>query len=145
MTVFFTVYGKASPSGSKTVGFTKTGQHFVRDSAKGAASWKRTVAQVAGVEMADKPLLTGPLQLIVNFYLPRPKGHYGTGKNAERVKDGAPRFPIVKPDTTKLVRAAEDACNGICWRDDAQVVTQVARKRYGTPARITVDITELAP
>jgi Holliday junction resolvase RusA-like endonuclease len=36
----------------------------------------------------------------------------------------------VAPDTTKLVRSTEDALKGICWRDDSQVVYQVASKEY---------------
>lgn len=140
MSVAFTAYGIAQPAGSKTVGFAKSGQHFVRDSAKGSAGWKKTVAQVAGAEMIGRELLAGPLLLEVTFWMPRPKGHYGTGRNAERLKDSAPRYPIVKPDTTKLLRALEDALTGIVWRDDAQIVTQIVQKSYGTPARAEVRV-----
>ena len=46
------------------------------------------------------------------------------------LKPSAPKHPIVKPDTTKLMRALEDALTGICWRDDTQVVIQTAHKAY---------------
>ena len=140
MSVAFKVYGKASPAGSKTVGFTKGGQHFVRDSAKGSKDWKRAVAQVAGAEMVGKQLLDGPLLLEVTFWLPRPKSHFGTGRNAEKLKPSAPRFPTVKPDATKLLRAVEDALTGIVWRDDAQVCVQTVTKTYGEPARVDVRV-----
>ena len=40
----------------------------------------------------------------------------------------------------KLARAVEDAMSGVVYRDDAQVVTEVLRKRYGEPARAEVAI-----
>jgi len=87
-----------------------------------------------------RTLLDGPLELHVIFYAPRPKGHYGSGRNSGVLKHHAPAYPIVKPDVTKLLRAVEDAITGICWRDDAQVVVQHAEKRYGEPARAVVAI-----
>ena len=134
--ISFVVYGTAQPAGSKTVGFAKSGKHFVRDSAKGSAEWKRAIAQVAGAKMAGRALLEGPLELDVVFYLPRPKGHYG----ARGLRPSAPRHPTVKPDATKLLRAMEDACTGLVWRDDAQIVKQVVAKSYGEPARVEIAV-----
>ena len=44
---------------------------------------------------------------------------------------------------TKLVRAVEDALTGLVWRDDAQVVVQTVRKRYGHPERAEVLVQEI--
>lgn len=137
--VSFTAYGVAQPAGSKTVGHTKDGRHFVRDSAKNSAGWKRTVAQVAGAEMSGRPLLIGPLALRVRFYMPRPKGHYGK----KGLRPSAPPFPVVAPDATKLLRACEDALQGIVYRNDAQIVEQFVKKVYGEPARMEVSVFEL--
>lgn len=142
--LYFVVYGQPAPAGSKTVGFTKSGAHFVRDSAKGSAQWKRTVAQKAGEVMEGGDLLAGPLALTVTFHVPRPKGHYGTGRNAGSVRSSAPEYPTTRPDTTKLLRAIEDALTGIVWRDDAQVVVQTARKLYGSPARVEITVHPMA-
>jgi Holliday junction resolvase RusA-like endonuclease len=65
---------------------------------------------------------------------PRPKGHYKGGKYGTALKANAPPFPTVRPDATKLIRPAEDALKGILWRDDSQIVTQAATKRYGDQA-----------
>jgi crossover junction endodeoxyribonuclease RusA len=62
--------------------------------------------------------------------MPRPKGHYGSGKNELTVKNSAPKYPDKKPDCTKLLRALEDALTGILWIDDSQVVRQVVGKSY---------------
>lgn len=140
--VSFTVYGVAQPAGSKRA-FQNRHTHriVVVDDAKKSRPWKTDVAQAAGVAMVGRgELLDGPLLLELTFWMPRPKGHFGTGRNAGSVKGSAPRFPIVKPDVTKLVRAVEDALTAVVWRDDAQVVTQTAQKAYGEPARVEVRV-----
>ena len=137
-TVSFTVYGKPQPAGSKTSGVRNDGRRFVRDSAKGSRPWKTQVAQAAGEAVNGAGLLDGPLELSVIFTVPRPKGHYG----ARGLRPSAPAHPAVRPDVTKLLRAVEDACTGVVWRDDAQIVEQHAVKRYGEPAAVVVTVGE---
>lgn len=84
--------------------------------------------------------MDGPLALVVDFYVPRPKAHIG----AKGVKPSAPHYPTTRPDITKLLRAVEDAMSGIVYRDDAQIVHQQAMKRYGEPARCEILVTALA-
>ena len=78
----------------------------------------------------------GPVKVELNFYLPRPKGHYGSGRNCNKLKPSAPGRPAVKPDIDKLVRACLDAMTGLVFRDDSQVVTVVARKLYASDSRL---------
>jgi len=137
--VSFTVYGVAQPAGSKRAGMSKSGKMFVRDDAKRSRPWKTQVSQAAGEAVNGAGLLEGPLFLSVAFYAPRPKGHYG----ARGLRPSAPAYPAVRPDVTKLLRGVEDACTGIVWRDDAQVVEQHAVKRYGEPARVEVTVSRL--
>lgn len=134
--VSFTVYGQPAPAGSKTVGHAKSGRAFVRDSSKRSRPWKSDVAQAAGIAVRGAPLLEGPLELVLRFYVPRPKGHFG----ARGLRPSAPVYPIVKPDVLKLARAVEDACTGVIWRDDAQIVREVLTKEYGEPARCVVNV-----
>lgn len=130
--VHFVVHGRPQPAGSKR-GFVnpKTGGVIITDANAKSRPWKQEVSSAARDVMGDAELLAGPLDLKVTFQLARPKGHYGTGRNADVLKPSAPTHPTVKPDTTKLLRAAEDALTGIVWRDDSQVVTQFAQKVYG--------------
>lgn len=141
--IVFQVLGRPQPAGSKK-GFKNphTGRVIITDDAKKSRPWKQQVAGAAAAHV-DGRLLTGPVRLDVVFYLARPKGHHGTGRNSGTVKRSAPEYPTVKPDTTKLLRAVEDALTGTCWRDDAQVVVQTARKLYGAPERCEVRITRL--
>ena len=140
----FTALGRPQPGGSKRSFQAKTGQTIVKDDNPKAKPWQAVVAAAAREAMdGDGQLLTGPLFLSVAFYLARPGGHFGTGRNAGAVKDSAPRYPATRPDATKLLRALEDGLTGVAWRDDAQVVIQLARKRYGTPERADIIIEEL--
>lgn len=135
--ITFTVYGQAQPGGSKRAGVAKsTGRIFIRDDNPKAHDWKLRVGQVAGELMSGRELFQGPLYLVATFYLPRPKSHF----NKSGVSRSAPKYPITRPDATKLLRPLEDALTGIVWGDDAQVVEQLARKRYGEPARVVVRI-----
>lgn len=147
----FAVYGTAQPAGSKKiVTHPKTKRPIVIDDSKGSRPWKREVAKIAKRRMTERELLDGPLHLTLVFVMPRPKGHYGTGRNAGTLRPAAPRWPTVKPDATKLLRCVEDALTGIVWHDDAQIVHQNVSKRYAPPGttphvQIFVDTVDEAP
>jgi Holliday junction resolvase RusA-like endonuclease len=76
---------------------------------------------------AAKPMAVA---LAVELTFPRPKGHFGTGRRAGRLKPSAPERPIVKPDLLKVVRGVEDALTGIVYADDSQIVAHDLDKTY---------------
>jgi Holliday junction resolvase RusA-like endonuclease len=130
----FRVAGKPEPAGSKRAFPIRRkggamGVAVTDDNAR-SKPWQARVALAADVAMDGAALFTGPLGLALEFDMRRPKGHFGTGRNAERLKTAAPERPITKPDCTKLVRGVEDAMTGVVWADDAQVVEQLVTKRY---------------
>lgn len=59
------------------------------------------------------------LSCTFDFYMLKPKS---AGKKRP--------YPTVKPDLDNLEKLVKDACNGILWHDDAQVVQVVKRKIY---------------
>jgi len=133
--VDFYVIGRPQPAGSKRAfairaGGQLTGRTAVADANPRARSWQH---QVTSAAPHLEHLLTGPLALEVTFMLARPVGHYGQGRNRHRLRPAAPAYPAVRPDVTKLLRGVEDALTGVLWRDDAQIVTQTARKLYSEP------------
>ncbi len=149
MTVLrFTVLGRPQPAGSKRAlpvrqGGVATGQIAVIDANPRVKSWQqevRVAARQEAVEQDVDALLDGPLGLRVRFHRARPKSHYRTGGNAHLLRDGVPAYPASRPDTTKLLRGLEDAMTGVVYADDAQVVVQDARKLYGTPERVDVEV-----
>lgn len=137
--VQFTVYGHALPGGSKRplrAGGKKDGKIILVDNNPKTRDWRIEIKIVAAELMKGRDLFAGPLSLDVTFYRPRPKGHYG----AHGVKKSAPKYPITRPDRTKLLRPLEDALTGVLWRDDSQIVDGNTKKRYGEPARVEIKV-----
>ena len=150
----FTVLGHPEPAGSKRAFAVRkrgvlTGRVAVSDDNPKAKSWQRDIASAA-VEAMTGPLGLEPvlldcaLSLDIRFYFARPRGHFGTGRNSDKLKPSAPPYPTVRPDVTKLVRAVEDALTGVLWRDDSLVITQLAAKLYGEPERAVIRIYPIA-
>lgn len=152
MKITFTVHGKPQPAGSKSSFVPinkKTGQPYRSESGrvvvntvdanKNAKPWQSEV-RAAARAVHQGELLCGDLAVTMRFYVARPKGHFGTGKNAAVLKASAPARPSVKPDVLKLARAVEDALTNQVYGDDAQIVDEVLSKFYGTPERVEIEI-----
>lgn len=119
--VSITVYGDAAPQGSKR----HVGNGRMIESSKKVAPWRQDVkfaALAAAGELPGWAPLDGPLAVSMTFTFPRRKGHFGTGRNAARLKPSAPLRPDRYPDLSKLARSTEDALTGVVWADDARVV-----------------------
>ena len=74
---------------------------------------------------------------------PRPKGHFRSGKNSGQLKDDAPDYPTSKPDSTKILRAVEDALTGVIWRDDSQIVRHCVSKDFGEQECLIIRVHEV--
>lgn len=85
------------------------------------------VADSTGFQIPDESV---PLAVVVTFFRPRGKGHYGSGRNEDVLKDSAPAFPISPPDATKLWRGFEDALTGHVWHDDSRVAGQCISEEF---------------
>ena len=114
----------------------------VHDKGKELKAWRQQVALTAR-EVYNGPLLLDAVALTLVFERPRPKGHYGTGRNAGKLKASATDHPIQKPDVLKLARAVEDALSGVVWKDDSQVVEETLLKCWGDCYRVSVTIQPL--
>lgn len=142
--IAFTALGFAQPGGSKRAfRHNHTGRIIVADDNRKAKPWQAVVASAGHEAMAGRALLDGPLAVRIVFFQPRPKGHFGSGRNSAVLKPSAPPRPIVRPDVLKLSRTVEDALTGVCWRDDSLIVSEKLEKHYGEPARCVVEIAEL--
>jgi crossover junction endodeoxyribonuclease RusA len=128
----FFVPGIPVPGGSKRAFVNKyTGRASVTDAAgERNTNWRACVAHEAHMKMDGAALMEGPLRLEVVFCMPRPKKHFRTGRNANLLRSDAPEWHTSTPDTTKLLRAVEDALTGIVWKDDRQVAYQFVLKKY---------------
>jgi Holliday junction resolvase RusA-like endonuclease len=145
----FTVTGTPAPQGSHRA-FVVNGRAVVTHDSKKTRPWRQDVrqaaldaitARVAGQLEPGWAPFEGPLHVTITFRLPRPGYHYGTGKNANRLKPTAPTFVEKKPDLDKLIRATLDALGeaGV-WRDDAQVARLIVEKEYATTTPPGADV-----
>lgn len=117
--VLIRVQGRARTAGSHRW----TGRAITHaDDSTGA--WMQEVRKAAHDAFSDKPLLSGPVKFTAQFFFARPAAHFGTGRNAGKLKPSAPPFPHKKrgTDLAKLIRAVEDALTKTVWFDDVLVV-----------------------
>ena len=123
--------GTPAPGGSKTGFYNKNLKRVMMTPAcKRTKPWMSLVSGTVRALYDGEPL-TGPLCVVFTFHLLRPKGHYGSGKNAGIIKKRHENaFPTGKPDAIKLARSTEDALKGILYNDDSQNVSITSNKIY---------------
>ena len=143
--VAFTVLGEPQPQGSKTVVQQRGRRPRVIEDNPDTRPWRERVERAALEAMAGRPPLEGPLELQATFVFSRPAGHFGSGRNAGRLKPSSPLYVRTRPDADKLLRAIGDAITTIVCRDDAQLVIVHAEKHYGAPAAAHLRVAELDP
>ena len=110
--------------------------------------WKSCIALAARPFIPKKPY-DGPICLNLVFNMPRPKNHYGTGKNAGVLKKDSPLWFTKKPDKDNLEKAVMDTLTQVgMWVDDSQVCdgrcTKFYAKENKTGVRIEIKTIEEA-
>src|SRR5690606_13365191 len=131
----FFVPGDPAPQGPKRY----LGDGRIVESSKQDAEWRADVRHVADAVLQPRheALWAAPVYVQLDFYLSRPKSHYGTGRNAQKIKESAPKWPG-RPDVDKLARAVLDALTGLVIADDSTVVELQASKSYGRRPGVAV-------
>ena len=112
-----------------------------------AEGWKSQIA-VEAIKHRPKQLMDGPIEVVLCFFMPRPKSHHKSGKPDRPLRDSAPIQPTGKPDCDNLAKAVLDCITqiGCFWRDDSQVVELTIVKAYADeykPSRLEVCIQEV--
>lgn len=85
--------------------------------ARDQASWANAVGWACKLAMRGQPPLTGPVRVVINFWLPRRKGDAGNR-------------PTQKRDGDKLERCTWDALTGLAFVDDGQVVSWAGERWF---------------
>ena len=106
------------------------------------AGYEALVAAAASNAMRAEAgsLFTGPLEAVLEMRIPIPVSWSKAHKAAALA--GA-ELPTSKPDIDNVVKAILDACNGVVFRDDAQVVMLVATKAFADEPGVRVVIREV--
>ena len=102
--------------------------------------FERGVAQVAALAMRGRQPFQGPLSVSMRFRLAIPKS---TTKRAREALLAGEEAYLGRADLTNYAKAVEDALNGICWRDDVQIVRLFLSKVAGVAAGVDVRIEPL--
>lgn len=143
MIINFTVRGipKGQP---RPRAFARGGKVRMYDAGT-AEAWKGAIALAAKPHLPALPL-DKPIKLTIEHYMPRPKNHYGTGKNAGAIKFGAPTLHTSKPDIDNLCKSVLDSLTQLgVWLDDDQVYFIEASKIYGSPTGAIIKIETFNP
>lgn len=106
------------------------------NNAEALASWRSDVAAAAHRHKPENWDTRAAVSLQCEFVFKRPLGDYGTGKNSGKLKPSAPVHHVKAPDLDKLCRGVADAIGdavaSVLLRNDSQIVSIHATKRYQT-------------
>lgn len=94
-----------------------------------AEGWKAQVASAwkEATRNAEFTTTDGPVDVMLAFYMPRPKSHY----NKSGLKPNSPHQFSKKPDCDNLAKSVLDAMTQLgVWKDDDQVCALRVWKRY---------------
>lgn len=105
------------------------------------AGYEALVAAAASNAMRAEagPLFTGPLEAVLEMRIPIPASWSKAHKAAALA---GTELPTSKPDIDNVAKAILDACNGVVFRDDAQVVMLIATKAFSEEPGVRVVIRE---
>lgn len=145
VTLTVTIPGTPRPQGSLRL-IRATAGHEVAHYPEHVIEHRNTVALALKTTWADREPYAGPVTLDCLFTMPRPKAHYGTGKNSGRLKPGAPAHHAQMPDADKLTRLICDAlvAAGVLI-DDCQITTVRGRKQWGERGSTTIHLDPVIP
>ena len=101
------------------------------------ASYESLVKLAARQAMRDAAPAAFPVALSLIVLHPIPKSW--SKRRQDAALAGTER-PTTKPDADNVAKAIADACNGIVWVDDAQVVELRVSKRYSSAPGVMVEV-----
>lgn len=142
--ISFLVRGFPAPKGSMRAAGNQVIPSGNPGNAANLRSWQtclreaaaKAVDDLVGVGAQTIPFMGVPLRLTIEFRMQRPMGHYvKKGPNAGQLRPNAPKWPISKPDTSKLLRSTEDDLNKLVFDDDARIAETLMRKVYAAPGQ----------
>lgn len=131
----FTIPGKAQPKERPRV--PRSGHAYTPAKTRSAEAY---IKSLAGGAMKGRKPLTGAVSLSVTIFRAIPKGF---GKKKRSLAISGIVLPITRPDKNNQVKLIEDALNGVCWLDDAQVCDSIEKKRYAEIERTEIVVDEI--
>lgn len=133
MQIIFSVYGDPVPK--KRPRFTKTGRTYTP---KETMAYEAEVAKIAKAAMGSSEPLETPVAAYVYINYAVPPSY--SKKRTEACLNGSERPK--RHDIDNIAKTVLDACNGIVYLDDVQIVSLHVTKRYNEIASVHVCMRE---
>lgn len=134
----FTIPGQPVAKGRPK--FARRGAHVVAYTPEKTASYENLVKIAATAAMHGQEPSNKPISLAVEINLQIPSSW--SGKRRSMAESGV-ICATKKPDADNVLKGIKDGCNGIVWRDDAQVVLVMLHKRYSATPSALVRVMEV--
>lgn len=100
-------------------------------------SYEGMIRAAAAEAMAGRTPFDSPVTMEVAAFFAVPAS-WSKKRRDDALHGGAK--PGKKPDLSNVVKAAEDACNGVVFLDDALIVSSYAIKRYSDLPRLVIEV-----
>lgn len=104
-------------------------------------AYEGLIALAGQQAMRDRPLIEGPVYLIVTAIFGVPKSW--NAKRKAKASSGL-EWHTAKPDADNIFKACGDGLNGIVWKDDSQVAFSKIVKQYGDTPGLDILVEPLA-
>lgn len=98
-------------------------------------SYENLVRMAAWEKMQGKQIISGPAKVDISLFFKIPQSW---AKNKRLAALSGEIMPTIKPDCSNVLKAIEDALNGVVWDDDKQVIEVIVRKFYSENPRAVV-------
>lgn len=134
----FVVPGQPVPKGRPK--FARRGKAVVAYTPAKTVAYETLVQRAATAAMAGRAPTARPVMLVVSLALQVPASW---SKKRQAMAIAGTIRATKKPDADNVLKGLKDGCNGIVWRDDAQVVSIELSKSYGAVPHAAVAIQEL--
>lgn len=128
--------GKQSPRAVKIGGFARV----IKDPK--TRRYEDLIGLIASQAMAGRPPLDEPVTIALRVVFP-----VAVSWSHKRQRDALAGLilPTVRPDCSNVLKAVEDGCNGIVFRDDALIVDVGVSKAYGLTPGVQVRVWPAIP
>lgn len=123
-----TVIVPGTPVGKGRPKFARRGAFVQTYTPEKTANYEALVRMAAQDAMQGRVPFDGPVTVQLTLTVTPPASWSNKKHMAALAGEVA---PVTKPDLDNSAKGVFDACNGIVWHDDKQVVEATLRKRYG--------------
>lgn len=130
----FIIPGEPVPSRRRV---TVAGGHVRSYQTRPSAAGMKSVREFAWAAMDGKPPIEGPVSVAILAF--RAKGRPASKIGRERAERREIR-PTTRPDLDNYAKLIMDGLTGVCFVDDAQVVTLALAKYFSERPRLEVTV-----